>query len=65
MADQTDPFHCPAGAGGAINFIARAVGEVMQRADSYQIVVENRTGAGGTIWHGRGDEKCAGRLHLS
>jgi tripartite-type tricarboxylate transporter receptor subunit TctC len=35
--------------GGAIDFIARAVGEVMQRADGHQIVVENRTGAGGTI----------------
>ena len=42
-------FIVPLAPGGAIDFIARAVGEVMQRADGHQIVVENRTGAGGTI----------------
>jgi tripartite-type tricarboxylate transporter receptor subunit TctC len=47
----TKPIHfiVPLAPGGAIDFIARAVGEVMQRADGHQIVVENRTGAGGTI----------------
>lgn len=42
-------FIVPLAPGGAIDFIARAVGEVIQRADGYQVVVENRTGAGGTI----------------
>ena len=42
-------FIVPLAPGGAIDFIARAVGEVIQRADNYQVVVENRTGAGGTI----------------
>ena len=47
----TKPIHfiVPLAPGGAIDFIARAVGEVIQRADGHQIVVENRTGAGGTI----------------
>jgi tripartite-type tricarboxylate transporter receptor subunit TctC len=35
--------------GGAIDFIARQVGEVLSRTLGHQIVVENRTGAGGTI----------------
>ena len=42
-------FIVPLAPGGAIDFIARAVGEVMQRSAGQQIVVENRTGAGGTI----------------
>ena len=42
-------FIVPLAPGGAIDFIARAVGEVMQRNAGQQIVVENRTGAGGTI----------------
>ncbi|MCX7313042.1 MAG: tripartite tricarboxylate transporter substrate binding protein [Hyphomicrobiales bacterium] len=47
----TKPIHfiVPLAPGGAIDFIARAVGEVMQRGAGQQIVVENRTGAGGTI----------------
>jgi tripartite-type tricarboxylate transporter receptor subunit TctC len=47
----TKPIHfiVPLAPGGAIDFIARAVGEVMQRNANQQIVVENRTGAGGTI----------------
>ena len=47
----TKPIHfiVPLAPGGAIDFIARAVGEVMQRNAGQQIVVENRTGAGGTI----------------
>jgi len=47
----TKPIHfiVPLAPGGAIDFIARAVGEVMQRRAGQQIVVENRTGAGGTI----------------
>ena len=47
----TKPIHfiVPLAPGGAIDFIARAVGEVMQRSANQQIVVENRTGAGGTI----------------
>jgi tripartite-type tricarboxylate transporter receptor subunit TctC len=42
-------FIVPLAAGGAIDFIARAVGERMSQSLGHQIVVENRTGAGGTI----------------
>src|SRR3982751_2491507 len=47
----TKPIHfiVPLAPGGAIDFIARALGEVMQRSAGQQIVLENRTGAGGTI----------------
>src|SRR5436189_2270393 len=47
----TKPIHfiVPLAPGGAIDFIARALGEVMQRSAGQQIVVENRTGAGVTI----------------
>ena len=47
----TKPIHfiVPLAPGGAIDFIARAVGEVMRVPIGQQIVVENRTGAGGTI----------------
>ena len=37
----------PLAPGGAIDFIARAVGERMSTTIGQQIVVENRTGAGG------------------
>jgi len=42
-------FIVPLAPGGAIDFIARAVGERLSQTVGYQIVVENRTGAGGTI----------------
>ena len=42
-------FIVPLAPGGAIDFIARAVGERMSGSIGQQIVVENRTGAGGTI----------------
>ncbi len=42
-------FIVPLAPGGAIDFIARAVGERMSTALGHQIVVENRTGAGGVI----------------
>lgn len=42
-------FVVPLAAGGAIDFIARAVGERMSQTIGQQVVVENRTGAGGTI----------------
>ena len=42
-------FIVPLAPGGAIDFIARQVGEVLSRTLGQQIVVENRTGAGGTI----------------
>jgi tripartite-type tricarboxylate transporter receptor subunit TctC len=42
-------FVVPLAPGGAIDFIARAVGERMSQTVGHQIVVENRTGAGGTI----------------
>jgi tripartite-type tricarboxylate transporter receptor subunit TctC len=39
----------PLAPGGAIDFIARAAGERMSLTIGQQVVVENRTGAGGTI----------------
>jgi tripartite-type tricarboxylate transporter receptor subunit TctC len=42
-------FIVPLAPGGAIDFIARALGERMSAVIGQQIVVENRTGAGGTI----------------
>jgi len=39
----------PLAPGGAIDFIARQCGEVLSRNLGQQFVVENRTGAGGTI----------------
>src|ERR1700742_4417487 len=42
-------FIVPLAPGGAIDFIARQVGEVLTRALGQQMVVENRTGAGGTL----------------
>jgi tripartite-type tricarboxylate transporter receptor subunit TctC len=53
-AQETWPAHpikfiVPLAPGGAIDLIARTVGEVLSRTLGHQIVVENRTGAGGTI----------------
>ena len=42
-------FIVPLAPGGGIDFIARAVGEFVSRHIGQQVVVENRTGAGGTI----------------
>jgi tripartite-type tricarboxylate transporter receptor subunit TctC len=42
-------FVVPLAPGGAIDFIARAVGERMSASIGQQVVVENRTGAGGTL----------------
>ena len=56
-------FIVPLAPGGAIDFIARQVGDALTRALGQQVVVENRTGAGGTHRHGRRDEEPAGRLH--
>ena len=42
-------FVVPLAPGGAIDFIARAVGDVMSRSIGQQVVVENRTGAGGLV----------------
>jgi len=42
-------FIVPLAPGGAIDFIARAVGERMSLSIGQQVIVENRTGAGGTI----------------
>jgi len=42
-------FIVPLAPGGGIDFIARAVGEVISRPLGQQVVVENRTGAGGTL----------------
>ena len=42
-------FIVPLAPGGAIDFIARQVGDVLSRSLGHTVVVENRTGAGGTI----------------
>lgn len=42
-------FIVPLAAGGATDFVARQCGEVLSRQIGQQVVVENRTGAGGTI----------------
>jgi tripartite-type tricarboxylate transporter receptor subunit TctC len=47
--NRTIKFIVPLAAGGAIDFIARQVGEVLTRTTGHQVVVENRTGAGGTV----------------
>ncbi len=47
--DHPVKFIVPLAPGGAIDFIARTVGEVLSRTLGQQVVVENRTGAGGTI----------------
>ena len=42
-------FIVPLAAGGGLDFVARVVGEHMSRELRQQVVIENRTGAGGTI----------------
>jgi tripartite-type tricarboxylate transporter receptor subunit TctC len=42
-------FIVPLAPGGGIDFVARAVGEYVSRHIGQQVVVENRTGAGGTV----------------
>jgi tripartite-type tricarboxylate transporter receptor subunit TctC len=42
-------FIVPLAPGGAIDFIARQVGDVLTKTLGQQVVVENRTGAGGTL----------------
>ena len=42
-------FVVPLAPGGGIDFIARTVGEYVSRQIGQQVVVENRTGAGGTL----------------
>jgi tripartite-type tricarboxylate transporter receptor subunit TctC len=47
--NKTIRFLVPLAPGGAIDFIARQVGEVLAHSLGQSVVVENRTGAGGTI----------------
>jgi tripartite-type tricarboxylate transporter receptor subunit TctC len=42
-------FIVPLAAGGGLDFIARLAGEFVSRGLGQQVVIENRTGAGGTI----------------
>ncbi len=42
-------FIVPLAPGGGLDFVARAVGEYISRNIGQQVVVENRTGAGGSI----------------
>ena len=49
MPNRPVKFIVPLAPGGGIDFIARAVGECMSRHIGQQVVVENRTGAGGTV----------------
>lgn len=47
--DRPVRFIVPLAPGGAIDFVARQCGEVMSRQIGQQVIVENRTGAGGTV----------------
>lgn len=47
--NKTVRFIVPLAPGGAIDFIARQCGDVLSRNLGQQFVVENRTGAGGTL----------------
>jgi tripartite-type tricarboxylate transporter receptor subunit TctC len=47
--NRTVKFIVPLAAGGGIDFVARAVGDFLSRRIGQQVVVENRTGAGGTV----------------
>jgi tripartite-type tricarboxylate transporter receptor subunit TctC len=42
-------FIVPLAAGGGLDFVARVIGEHMSRELGQQVVIENRSGAGGTI----------------
>jgi tripartite-type tricarboxylate transporter receptor subunit TctC len=42
-------FIVPLAPGGGLDFVARVVGEAVSRTIGQQVVIENRTGAGGTI----------------
>src|SRR5262245_23108728 len=42
-------FIVPLAPGGGLDFVARVTAETMSRAIGQQVVIENRTGAGGTI----------------
>ena len=42
-------FIVPLAAGGGLDFVARVIGEYLSRELGQQVVIENRTGAGGTI----------------
>src|ERR1700675_3769310 len=42
-------FIVPLAAGGGLDFVARVTAEYLSRAIGQQVVIENRTGAGGTI----------------
>src|SRR5438067_3395380 len=42
-------FIVPLAAGGGLDFVARVVAEYLSRALGQQVVIENKTGAGGTI----------------
>src|SRR5262249_27222784 len=42
-------FIVPLAAGGGLDFVARVIGEHVSRGLGQQVVIENRTGAGGTI----------------
>src|ERR1700709_938338 len=42
-------FTVPLAPGGAIDFVARQCGQILSNNLGQQVVVENRTGAGGTL----------------
>src|SRR5262249_13247943 len=49
VANRPVRFIVPLAPGGGLDFVARVVGESVSRAIGQQIVIENRTGAGGTV----------------
>ena len=47
--DRPVRFTVPLAPGGGLDYVARLVGEYLSRLIGQQVVIENRTGAGGTI----------------
>jgi len=61
--NRTIRFIVPLAPGGAIDFVARQVGDVLTRSFGQQVVVENRTGAGGTVGMDAALKEPARRLY--
>lgn len=52
-------FIVPLAAGGGLDFVARLTAEFLSRAIGQQVVIENKTGAGGTIGYRDCDQECS------
>lgn len=51
MARKTNPNHCPLGAGGNTDTVARLVAEGLQKELKVNVNVVNRTGGAGVVGH--------------